>query len=128
MNLTANPKTAQEKEILDLFEKHLAAFNAGDLDAVLSDFGEQSVVITPGGVFEGKDQIRGFYQELIAEFGVIDRGDSPGLIFDVLLLRHNMLFIVWHGESKLRKYQFASDTFICNGGKIERQSICFMFS
>jgi ketosteroid isomerase-like protein len=125
MNAITEPHTAQEKEVLDAFNRHVAAFNSGNVDAVLKDFGEHSVVLTPDGVFEGRDRIRMLYQNLLAEFGVIDHGDSPGFALDVLHVRHDTLFIAWHAESKRRVFPFGTDTFVCNGARFERQSIAF---
>ncbi|WP_068808720.1 YybH family protein [Thauera phenolivorans] len=125
MNTIAQARTPQERAVLEVFDRHVAAFNSGDVEAVLNDFDERSVVVTQDGVFEGRERIRALYQELLAEFGVIDRGDSPGLSLDALHLRHEMLFIVWHAESKNHMYPFGTDTFICREGKFERQSIAF---
>ena len=71
MNAIAQPYTAQEQKVLDVFDRHVAAFTSGNLDAVLDDFGEQAVVVTPDGVFEGRERIRALYQDLLAEFGCI---------------------------------------------------------
>lgn len=117
--------TTWEQQTQALFERHVAAFNAGNLDAVMNDFGEHSIVITPDGVFEGLEQIRALYGGLLAEFGIIDNGDSPGLTLDTLHARHDMIVITWHAESKHRVFPFATDTFICKGDKFERQSIVF---
>jgi ketosteroid isomerase-like protein len=125
MNAIAQPHTVQEQKVLDVFDRHVAAFTCGNLDAVLNDFGEQSVVVTSDGVFEGREQIRALYQNLLAEFGRIDRGDSPGFTFDVVHARHDTLFIAWHAESKHYVFPFGTDTFICNGEQVQRQSIAF---
>jgi hypothetical protein len=53
MNTTAQSYTTPERKVLDVFNRHVAASTSGDLDAVLNDFGERSVVITPDGEFEG---------------------------------------------------------------------------
>jgi len=125
MNAIAQRHTVQEQKVLDVFDRHVAAFTCGNLDAVLNDFGEQSVVVTSDGVFEGREQIRALYQNLLAEFGRIDRGDSPGFTFDVVHARHDTLFIAWHAESKHHVFPFGTDTFICNGEQVQRQSIAF---
>lgn len=125
MNTITQSFTAQEQKALDLFKRHVAAFTSGNLEAVLRDFGERSVVITPDGVFDGLDRIRTLYGGLLAEFGVIDRGDSPGLTIDVLHVRHDTIFISWHAESMQHIFPFGTDTFICQGDKFERQSIAF---
>jgi hypothetical protein len=53
MNTTAQSYTTPEQKVLDVFNRHVAALTSGDRDAVPSDFGERSVVITPGGEFQG---------------------------------------------------------------------------
>lgn len=125
MNTSTQPCTIREQQALEVFKRHVAAFTSGNLDAVMKDFGEQSVVITPDGVYEGPEQIRELYGGLLAEFGNIDRGDSPGLTFDVLHARHDTIFISWHAESMHSVFPFGTDTFICSGDIFERQSIAF---
>ena len=51
MNATAQSYTTREQQALNIFQRHVAAFTSGDLDAVLNDFGEHSVVVTPNGAF-----------------------------------------------------------------------------
>ena len=58
MNTSKQPYTAQEQQALDIFNRHVAAFTSGNLDAVMNDFGTQSLVITSDGVYEGLEQIR----------------------------------------------------------------------
>jgi ketosteroid isomerase-like protein len=125
MNAIAKVYTPQEQQALDVFNRHVAAFFSGNLNAVLNDFGEDSVVITPDGVFEGHERIRAVYQGLLAEFGSIDRGDSPGIFLDTLHVRNDIVFITWHAESKHHVFPFGTDTFICSGDKFVRQSISF---
>ena len=125
MPSNTQPAANREQRILDTFQRHVAAFTSGDLDAVLNDFGEHSVVITPDGIFEGRDRIRALYAGLLSEFGVIDRGDSPGLTIDALHVRDDMLFITWHAESKHHVFPFGTDTFIGNGETFARQTISY---
>ncbi len=125
MNTTARPYTSQEQRVLDVFNRHVASFTAGNLDAVVGDFAENGVVITPDAVFEGHDEIRTLYKGLLDEFGVIDRGDSPGISIVALQVRHDTLLIAWHAESMCHVFGFGTDTFVCNGDKVMRQSIAF---
>lgn len=125
MSAIAPSYTTREQRALSLFKRHVTAFNSGSLDAVLNDFGEHSVVITPDGVFEGLARIRVLYAGLLAEFGIIDRGDSPGLALDALHVHHETVFIVWHAVSTRHVFPFGTDTFVCKSGKFERQSIAF---
>jgi hypothetical protein len=117
--------TPRERQALSVLERHVAAFNSGNLDAVLADFDARSIVFTAEGAFEGPERIRAVYEGLLAEFGVIDRGDSPGLGIDVLRVRDDTIFIAWHAESKRHVFPFGTDTFVCSGDRFARQSIAF---
>lgn len=123
--MNTSEHTPSEQQALAVFRRHVAAFNSGNLDAVMNDFGEHAVVITPDGVFEGPEQIRALYGGLLEAFGTIDHGDSPGLTVDALHVRHDMIFITWHGESIHHVFPFGTDTFICRDDRFERQSIAF---
>lgn len=125
MTTNAHADAPRDQRVLDIFRRHLTAFESGDLQAVLSDFGTHSVVIAPDGIFEGLTQIRTFYQGLLADFGVINQGDSPGFTFETIHVRHDTLFITWHAESMRRVYGFGTDTFVCKGDRFELQSIAY---
>jgi hypothetical protein len=115
----------QEQKVLDVFHRHVAAFTSGDLEAVLSDFDEHAGVITQDGTYEGREQIRTLYQNLLSQYGVIDRGDSPGIAIDTVRVVRDTLFITWHAETIGHVFPFGTDTFICNGERFEHQSIAF---
>ncbi len=117
--------TGREQNVLRVFHRHVAAFTSGDLDAVLGDFHEDSIVTTADGVFEGLAQIRLLYAGLLAEFGTINNGDSPGITFDITRVRDDMLFITWHAESINLVFPFGTDTFIAKGNHFARQTISF---
>jgi len=125
MFATVQSHSIKERLALEIFQRHVTAFFSGNLDAVLDDFGEHSVVFTPDGVFEGLAQIRKVYQGLLDEFGVIDRGDSPGIVIDTLLVREDAIFITWHAQSKHLVFPFGTDTFFCDGHTFTCQSIAF---
>jgi hypothetical protein len=125
MNAITKAHTTREQQALDVFHRHVSAFFSGDLSAVLADFDPDSVVITPDDVFEGPERIREMYQKLLEEFGVIVRGDSPGIFVDTLLVHHDTILITWHAESKNLVFPFGTDTFICNGDRFARQSIAY---
>lgn len=51
-----------------VWKRHVERAIAGDLDAVLDDFGEDSVIITADGVIAGKAAIREFFEAFLAGF------------------------------------------------------------
>ena len=46
---------------------HLQAFGGGDLDAIMSDYGDDSVVLTPDAVLEGPAGIKPLFEAFFAE-------------------------------------------------------------
>jgi len=117
--------TFRERGVLSVFDHHVARFEAGDLDGLLEDYCERSVLITADGVFRGKEQIRAFYASLLAEFGTIDDGASPGITFNATTVEGNVLFTTWNAESIHLVFPFGTDTFVIRGGHIMQQTVAF---
>ncbi len=93
--------------------KHLQAFGSGDVDAIMTDYDEAAVFIKQDGTLRGTDEIRSFFELLIADL-------PPGSALDVSeqIVEEDIAYIVWSGESEKVKIPFASDTFIVRDGKI----------
>jgi ketosteroid isomerase-like protein len=73
---------AQEVDPLAIVNAWVAALNAGDVDGALSYLADDAVLTfipppIPGddGIFSGKDEIRGWYEGLVAAQGVTTKGD-----------------------------------------------------
>jgi hypothetical protein len=49
-----------------VWDRHVQAATAGDLDAVMEDFTEASVIITAAGPIKGKAAIRAFFEDFFA--------------------------------------------------------------
>ena len=49
----------------EVFAHHGKALGAGDLDEIVVDYTDDSVLITPGGVARGRDGIRGAFAKLL---------------------------------------------------------------
>ncbi|MDT5219597.1 MAG: hypothetical protein QOF15_1702, partial [Mycobacterium sp.] len=49
----------------EVFAHHGQALAAGDLDAIVADYADDSVVITSAGVARGKDEIRQVFVKLL---------------------------------------------------------------
>ena len=102
----------------DVFEHHLACFAASDLEGTLSDFTEQSVLMTPLGALRGLSELRKFFEAILAEFG------APGTQFKAhqTLVEGECAFIAWDAETSVNKYEGASDTFLVRDGRIAVQT------
>jgi len=102
----------------DVLKHHLDAFANQDIEAVMEDYGEESVVITNTGTNRGLDEIEGLFEELFADFS------QPGseITVDQQVVEDDLAYIVWHGETPDNAYEFATDTFIIHDGIIVQQT------
>jgi hypothetical protein len=101
-----------------VLDRHLGSFAAGDLDAIMSDYTDASVLFTVNGPLAGLGPIRGFMTGLFAEFA------KPGASFDMhtLNVAADVGFIVWSARTADNVYELATDTFVVRDGKIAFQS------
>ena len=105
--------TVETNAVLD---NHLASAQRGDLEGVMSDFSEDSVLFLPQGPVRGIAGLRAFYKELLTR-------PPSGFPEAFELLRRDVdgevAYIVWKAEPGVR---LATDTFIVRGGKIMVQT------
>ena len=65
----ANSHAASTEEVV---MNHLKAFGALDVNALVADYAEDASIITQDGVHKGTDEVRAFFEGLIAEFSQPD--------------------------------------------------------
>ena len=103
----------------EILNHHLETFGNGDLDGILSDYDESSVLFTPDGPLKGLDSLRVFFSALLEEFG------KPGMSIEMLRqdVEGDCAYIVWTAETADNVYDVASDTFVVRDGTIAYQSL-----
>ena len=103
------------QEVLD---HHLTAFGGGDLEAILEDFDENSVIVTTDGIHRTRDEMSSFFSTLFAEFG------KPGMSFSMnhVAVEGETALIAWNAETADNVYELGTDTLIVRGGKIAVQT------
>jgi hypothetical protein len=106
---------ASTQQVLD---HHLQAFGTGDLDAILEDFADGSVIIAPGGVLRTRQEWSDFFSAMFAEFG------KPGMSFsmDQQVVEGEIAYIRWSAETADNTYELGTDTFLVRDGKIVTQT------
>jgi len=111
----ASADEATTKQVLD---HHLQAFGDLDLEAILADYTDESVLLTANGPIQGMDQLKGVFEAFFAEFG------KPGATFEMKqqLISGDVAYIVWTAETADNVYELATDTFVIDDGKIAVQS------
>lgn len=98
---------------------HLGAFGAGDVDEIMRDYTEDSVIITPDGPLRGLSEIRPFFEQLTTEIA-----PPGGYKFEMVqqAVEGEVAYIAWSLESEKYNIPLGSDTFIVRGGKIVTQT------
>jgi len=110
--LTAVPSTT------DILDHHIKCFGEGDLAGILSDYAPGAVLFTPNGLLNGIDEIRTFFQAMLAEFG------KPGTAFNMKtrFVAGDYSYVVWTAETADNVYEMGTDTQVVRDGKIVAQS------
>jgi len=104
------------KETNAVLDNHLAAAQRGDLEAVLNDFSEDSVLFLPQGPVRGIAELRDFYKAFLTK-------PPSGFPKAFELLRRDVdgevAYIVWKAEPGVL---LATDTFLVRDRKIVVQT------
>lgn len=97
---------------------HLDCFANGDLSGMMADYAPESKFFTPHGVLVGSDAIREFFARLFEEFA---KGRKS---FTMLRqeIEDDTAFIIWRAETADNRFDFATDTFVVQNGKIVTQT------
>jgi predicted ester cyclase/ketosteroid isomerase-like protein len=102
-----------------VFEHHLRVLGAGDLDGILSDYTDDSILIRAEGPVKGRQAIRGFFQGVLAS---LFRPGTYEFTIDMLHFADDVAYVVWHANCTSADIVFAADTFVINNGKIAVQT------
>ena len=113
--MTVESSEEQTKEVLD---HHWQTFQSNDLDGVMADYSEESVLITPNGTYKGLNEIR---ENFVNAFALFPK-DSTTLQLDKSVIQQDVGYIIWQGTAPKIKVTFGTDTFIIQNGKIVRQT------
>jgi len=104
----------------EVFAHHGMALAAGDLDEIVADYTDDSVVITSGGVARGKEGIRKVFVKLL--------DDLPNAAWDLKTQVHGgldgeVLFLEWAADSAVNRVDDGVDTFVFRDGMIWAQTV-----
>jgi len=97
---------------------HLIAFGDNNLDEILKDYTDESVIITPNGSIKGLSEIREFFKDF---FTVIPTGSSFSMKQKTIV--GNVAYILWASESDSTKISLGTDTFVFDGDKIQYHTV-----
>jgi ketosteroid isomerase-like protein len=102
----------------DVLDHHWEAFTTQDLEEVMIDYDDDSVVITNMGTFHGLEEIEGLFADIFDEFSQ----DGATAELEIEEIEGDTAYIVWNGETPDNDYEFATDTFRVEDGIITVQT------
>ena len=109
-------ETSLQTKTEEILIHHVSAFMETDVDEIMKDFTETSEVLTPQGALKGLNVIRSFFEET---FKIVPKGST--LEVKQQIIRDNIAYIVWSGESSFVSIPLGTDTFIMENDKIAFQ-------
>jgi hypothetical protein len=101
-----------------LLMHHLASFKDNDLDAVVSDYTDESVLITADTIYTGRQAIRGFFAGMIPQFPK----QKTRFDLDKMIVNEGLALIVWHATTPTLNVPLGTDSFLLKDGKILQQT------
>ena len=106
------------KSVEAIILHHLHSFADNDLESVLSDYTEESVLITQTATYTGPEKIRSFFTGLMKHFPL----QHSDFTLDKLVTDNEMAYIVWHASTPSLEVSMGTDTFFIKEGKIHQQT------
>jgi ketosteroid isomerase-like protein len=99
-----------------VLERNGAAFASADIDAILANYTEDSVVIRPDRVYRGLDAIRTMFQEVLGNFtGLIPQAATTTVTGRFALM-------TWSATSASGRIVQGVDTYVVESGRIVAQT------
>jgi ketosteroid isomerase-like protein len=97
---------------------HLGSFQDNDLEAVISDYTNESVLITQDATYKAPEEIKDFFAALMIHFPK----QKSSFELDKVVVNNELVYIVWHANTPSLDVSLGTDTFIIRDGKIYQQT------
>jgi hypothetical protein len=115
----SQPAVADDMMAQKFAAERLSAFGSGDVAALVAQYAEGAVVVTPMGTLTDQAGIKAMMEGVIAEFS------QPGTRFEAVSQTAvgDIYTLVWSGETSKNVYDFAAETYVLKNGKIAYQTV-----
>jgi hypothetical protein len=97
---------------------HLESLVDGNVDAIMDDYSEASVLITPDGPLRGLQEIRRLFSKIVSK--MLPAGSELEVLRQEI--EGEVAYTVWRGSSAHFNFLIGTDTFIIRDGKIVCQT------
>lgn len=106
------------QSILEVLSHHMTCVARSDVDGIMQDYTDQSILFSPDGVLASEEQIRQFFATLTVS--MMPAGTSfTALRQDV---RGDTAFLVWRAEAPSMRFHLGVETLVIRDGKIVTHS------
>ena len=106
---------AKTKEVLD---HHWKTFQGNDLEGVMADYTEDSILITPNRTYKGLKEIR---DNFVSAFAVYPKAATT-MKLNKSVVERDIGYILWEANAPKLRLSYGTDTFIIRNGKIISQT------
>lgn len=111
--VAATGVAAQAPDPATIVDAYTAAINAGNVDAALAFVDDDAIYRRPAGVFKGKDEVRGFIEDLIGRKAKIELVGSRESLGDYIYWNSRVTFgEPGAGPAEIRNF---SQSIVSNG-------------
>ena len=107
-----------EDRTQEVLDHHWEAFSQNDMEAVMADYTEESVLITPDRTYKGLDEIRTNFENAFKAFPK----DGTTFQLDKSVVEGDVAYILWQAKTPAFNLSYATDTFIIRDSKIISQT------
>ncbi|HZY80858.1 MAG TPA: nuclear transport factor 2 family protein [Cyclobacteriaceae bacterium] len=101
-----------------VLDHHIQTFKDNDLEGVMADYTEESILITPDRTFKGLAEIR---ENFVGAFKALPK-DGTTMTLTKTSVTRDVAYMVWKATTPTLEFKFATDTFIIVDGKIVSQT------
>ena len=108
-------KTTEETQ--KVWKHHIEAWDARDLDEIMADYSEDSILILNNTVYKGIEAVRGVFERL---FQIFSNGEN---IIDPEVIEGEVIYITWHFTPTNDDTYFGTDSFVVQKSIIKYQTI-----
>jgi hypothetical protein len=106
---------AVTKQVLD---HHVETFQKNDLEGVMADYTDESILVTPDRTYKGLAEIR---ENFVDAYKALPVSGTTMTITKTVVVR-DVAYIVWKAITPTLEFKYATDTFIITNGKIVSQT------
>ena len=98
---------------------HLESLAAGDIDATMEDYADDSILVLPDATLTGLDAIRATFTDF---YNGLFRPGTYEFTMDRTEILGDIAYILWHSTNEGADVKLGTDTFLIRDGKIAVQT------